>query len=40
MKASVEKGENLYDEAFIDEFYYKTLKLGLLNFQKKKTYYK
>ncbi len=40
MKASVEKGEVDYDEAFIDDFYIKTLKIGLFHFQKRKTFYK
>lgn len=40
LKASVEKGEVDYDDAFIDDFYIKTLKIGLYHFQKRKTYYK
>lgn len=40
LKASVEKGETEYDDTFIDDFYVKTLKIGLFHFQKRKTYYK
>jgi hypothetical protein len=36
----VEKGEVLYDETFIDDFYIKSLKIGLFHFQKRKTLWK
>lgn len=29
-----------YDDSFIDEFYFQTLRMGLLHFQKRKTYSK
>jgi phosphatidylinositol 4-kinase len=40
LKASVEQGEALYDEAFIDDFYIKSLKIGLFHFQKRRTFFK
>lgn len=34
LKSALEKGENSFDEAVVDDFYLKTLKLALSHFQK------
>lgn len=39
LKSAIEKGETMFDESLIDDFYFKTLKLGLYHFQKNKTFY-
>jgi hypothetical protein len=38
LKSAIEKGEEAFDDSIIDDFYLKTLKMGLYHFQKNYTY--